>query len=169
MTKIILILKSNYQAFKPDAILIRTWTEILKNYPAEEVYRACMRYMASPCPFAPKVGEIREIILAARKLAEPTSHEVFARIVKLAQGGAKLAQVERELGDNYKAKTALTIVGYDSIRMGDLETQLPYHRKAFIDAYDAIEARQGKNQGFCLRELPSKVQGLIAGVNNGKL
>ena len=87
--------------------------------------------------FSPKPGEIMETLIKHSKPSKPCGEEVWSVVVAYASAGDENGVMEY-VSDNRAAQVALRSVSFHAIRYSDIETELKWVRKDFINAYNSV-------------------------------
>ena len=124
--------------FEATSELLDIWSLILGEHPYDEAQQALRVFLSNDSKFPPVPGEINQIILKRSAKQTPLAVEVWDACVSLAQKGGDSDKAQKLFATNQNALRAIRAVGWDRIRYGDLETDLPFIRKDFMAYYDQM-------------------------------
>ncbi len=132
---------------------IKTWHSLFANTDLEEFHAAMRTCVKEPGrSFFPTPGEVNKVILQAKRMNMPDADEVWCTLLGYASGGDS-SGAYRYLNGNEAGLRALDRVTFHSLRYADIETELPWIRKEFINSYNEItESIQSKEAVYIGRE-----------------
>jgi len=114
---------------------IKAWYGLFQNE-AYEVFHSAMR-LAVKEPgreFFPTPGQIQKIITEIKLGELPHADEVWTKVLQFASQGNE-AGAREYLKGNVAGERALNRVSFRSLRMANVDTELPWLRKEFIQSY----------------------------------
>jgi hypothetical protein len=149
---------------------IKSWAELFAEYSVEHFHAALQSAVRKPGQqFFPTPGQVQAELntLCGIKFAE--AGIVWEQLLRFAASGYPLGQVLESLGSNDPAKSALRQVGYDVIRLADIESELPWKKKEFISAYKEFQEKYEQTSRVEIsHEQSKKLLNLIPGADKIK-
>lgn len=130
--KLLAVIAGCFQQFAPNENTLPTWSLILKSVPYEEGYKAIIAYVREGHAFAPNPGQILKIIKDCEALKVPLAEDVWQMVIECAKNG----RLSEEIEANTLFMNAIRSVGFDRVRLADLESELPFVRRDFIEYYN---------------------------------
>jgi len=159
--KILMAIRVVYPSLEISGVTVGVWYHLLRDQDAAEIGAALNSYMRQSHEFPPKPGELINLVRRAKEGPKRTAAEIWALIVRAASASRPIEALRAELADDSTAIRALDSIGYDRVRYGNLERDLPFCRRDFIHAYEGMEQRDEKERPLIeyrdirLRELVS--------------
>lgn len=135
-----------FSNFKLMPTTIKAWFDHFRSVSKQEFEPAITAAINEPGrAFFPSPGEITRY-LNATKPQLPDAGEVWSKLLTLAASrGNPWAYLE----NNLAGQTALRHVGWDSIKFSDIEKELPFRKREFIQVYNqAIESQGMRERAF---------------------
>jgi len=125
---------------------IKAWHGLFQNESAEVFKTAmCLAAKEAGREFFPTPGVIQKIIYEIKQEKLPSADEVWVRVLQFASQGDE-AGARKFLEGNAPGTRALNRVTFHALRMANIETELPWLRKEFIQSYTEHEVADARNQ-----------------------
>lgn len=136
--------------------VIKAWFDLFQEEPAELFHTAMRAAVKEPGrAFFPTPGEVQTYIVRLRTGEKPSGDEVWVKLLACAAKGDELAAA-RVVDGNPAGQKALRRVTFHSLRYANIETELPWVRKEFIQSYDDHTERAEKNGHIELTQAEAK-------------
>ena len=136
----------HYPAVKLSEPLIKSWHDHFTNQDPK-VFQAAFREAATKIinGFPPVPAQVSAVIKLSRTSIDAES--VFEDLCLGARKGASEARAHEKYANNEPALRALNAIGgWDTIRLADLKTELPFRKREFIRVYnDSSEQTEALN------------------------
>ena len=127
---------------------VLAWHDLFKAEPASNFNRAVGAALKEPDrKFFPAPGEINAFLMKLKTPNRPDAESVFEDFCLGARKGASEARAHEKYANNEPALRALNAIGgWDTIRLADLKTELPFRKREFIRVYnDSSEQTEALN------------------------
>lgn len=136
--KLIFGIQAVYGTLEVTPVLVDVWHAVLERWPYMLVHSAVLQYLSEAHEFPCKPGQINQrcINLNRRALDIPTGGELWEQLCGFARSGLDQLEVVKRLEGNRAAIAAVRQVGFDRIRYGDIEHELPFIKKDFERHYN---------------------------------
>lgn len=138
---------------------IPAWHLELRDFDAAEISRAVSLYVRTAgSAFAPSVAQLLGVLSAERRAGEKTALEAWQDVIR--ESGNAYAGRETTLDDRTERALA-TVGGFKALGL-TRDTELPFFRNRFVEAYEAIGDRQAF-QGLTALEARTALSAIEAG------
>lgn len=147
-SKILLAITGIFSNFRANEMTLGTWFRLLGAIEMQDVINALDSYIATGAEFAPTPGQLiqlmqRKSLPHAEKI---TPDEAWEMVEITAAGSCKpqsMAFLQKECP---RAMAAASQIGWNRIRYADLEKEIAFVRRDFIQAYQRTTERDALNR-----------------------
>lgn len=142
-SKILLALTGVFSNFRPNEMTLPTWHRLLGAIQMQDVINALDSYIATGAEFAPTPGQLIQL-MQRKSLPEAekiTADEAWSMVEGVASGSCKpqsMAFLQKECP---RAMAAASQIGWNRIRYADLEKEIAFVRRDFIQAFERTTER----------------------------
>ena len=166
--KILLAITGVFSNFRPNEMTLPTWFRLLGAIQMQDVINSLDSYIATGAEFAPTPGQLiqlmqRKSLPQAEKI---TADEAWLMVENVAAASCKpqsMAFLQRECP---RAMASASQIGWNRIRYSDLEKEMSFVRRDFIQAYErTIERDALERQALTA---PEQVVSIVNGLANQK-
>lgn len=168
-SKILLAIATVFSNFRTNEITLPTWHRLLKEFEYKNIIEALDSYIATGKEFAPTPGQLIQILKNKTTKGEAliTPDEAWEIVVGVAASGCSENSMKQAKERCPKAIKAAGQIGWYRIRYADLERELAFVRRDFIDAYE----RGLERDDFMDNALPldNRINTLVSDLANKKL
>ena len=168
---LLLAVRAVYPSLEVSSVLLGVWVAVLGRWSYEQAHAAVLAYLSEPHEFPPKPGEVNELCirLARKAHGEPTAGAAWVEICGYASASMPLQKVFEIIGDFGPFAAAVRQVGYDRIRLANIENELRFIQRDFERYYAEAQERATEATRLELiaplssKSLPAHVFNLLEG------
>lgn len=150
--------------------LVKVWHGLFRSESMQDFQAALESAVKKPNQkYFPTPGEVQLELNNLHCKRFPEAGLIWETLLTYAQQGFELSKVLQLLDDNEPAKSAVRQVGWQAIRLSNIQTELPWRKKDFQTFYDsACESFEASGRIQISHEQSKAIINQIPGANKIK-
>lgn len=153
----------HYQEIEINEEFLIAWYELFKNEDIRVFQTAFMHtiknsnWFPNPAEVSQNILKVKQALRARQGLRERTAPSEWMDILKYASRNDFKGVLER-VSKCKASKQALEVIGFDNIRLANVQTELFWLRKEFIQIWENVNNQQESNKNIGLSHEQSTTQ-----------
>jgi hypothetical protein len=142
------------------------WTMCFSDTSAQDFQIAFMAAIKEPGrKFFPTPGEVNKALIVLNEDVQPPALEIWDWLMGRARAGSNQALVLKALDGNPAAQSAIRQIGFDTLRLCDVETELPHRKRDFERLYnDSIDRSNAQERVDNIQQQIAPIDSLLANI-----
>jgi hypothetical protein len=138
--KILAAISAVYTNAKFNAGSVAIWSALFKEIAYSDVEQACFDFFKTPAQFPPVPGDIFASLQKKALSQFPSATDAWQEVMRIA---SPYKRKERSTLDD-QIQRVMRGIGWERVERADVDKELPWLKKAFVEAYQHTTASEAK-------------------------